>query len=54
MPENVYNQFPIRPKIPMHLWRKHLHNLQDLCNPGPETSDLQPIFKPRFNFWNTH
>ena len=42
MPENVYNQFPIHPKIPMHLWRKHLHNLQDLCSPGPETSDLQP------------
>ena len=54
MPENVYNQFLIRPKIPRHLWRKHLHSLQDLCSLGPETSDLQPIFKPRFNFWNIY
>ena len=28
-----------------------LHDLQDLCSPGPETSNLQPIFKLRFNFF---
>ena len=51
MPDNVNNQFLIHPKIPMHLWCKHLHNLQDLCSPGPETFDLQQIFKPWFNLF---